>query len=79
MFHNGLEKEAEKYRRKCRRARLQRREKELSAFLASALEKYKRLGRAEMEEFKTRSIQPRYEEYMEIHRELAELQMKEEG
>ena len=79
VFHNGLEKEAEKYRRKCRRARLLKREKELSAFLASALEKYKRLGRAEMEEFKTRSIQPRYEEYMEIQRELAKLQMKEEG
>jgi len=73
-FRAGVEKEKEKYREKCQRALLIKKMNDLKSFLTAALEKCKRLEdeglEEKLEEFKIRSVQPRYKAYMELRRQL---------
>lgn len=74
LFHQGISDIRRIYSTERKKARLQNDFLSLQSFLASALDRYKKMtSRIEAEEFKRKSIEPRYQEYLMIKQKLDDL------
>lgn len=74
LFHKGISDIRRTYSNQRKKTKLQEELVSLQSFLSSALNRYKKMtSRKEAEEFKRKSIKPRYQKYLMIKQQLDDL------